>query len=150
MEKITRILNTAKQRAKDMKLPYTGALLPEEAHELLQAKPTTKLVDVRTRAECDWVGRVPNAVEIEWQSYPDMQRNEQFLVQLEQAISKEVPVFFICRSGGRSGAAATAATQAGYTECYNVLEGFEGDKDEEGHRSLKNGWQAKKLPWSQS
>lgn len=150
MEKITPILNTAKQRAKDMKLPYAGALLPEEAHELLLAKPTSKLVDVRTRAECDWVGRVPNAVEIEWQSYPNMQRNERFLVQLEQSISKQVPVFFICRSGGRSGAAAAAATQAGFTDCYNVLEGFEGDKDEAGHRGLKNGWQAKKLPWSQS
>ena len=150
MEKITRILNTAKQRAKDMKLPYAGALLPEEAYALLQAKPTTKLVDVRTRAECNWVGRIPNAVEIEWQSYPGMQRNEQFLVQLEQAVSKEVPVFFMCRSGGRSSAAAAAATQAGYTECYNVLEGFEGDKDEEGHRGLRNGWKAKKLPWSQS
>ncbi|MEQ1814477.1 MAG: rhodanese-like domain-containing protein [Candidatus Nitrotoga sp.] len=150
MEKITRIFNAAKQRAKDMKLPYAGALLPEEAHELLQAKPAAKLVDVRTRAECDWVGRVPNAIEIEWQNYPAMQRNEQFLVQLEQAISKQVPVFFICRSGGRSGAAAAAATQAGYTECYNVLEGFEGDKDEAGHRGLRNGWQAKKLPWSQS
>ncbi len=150
MEKITPILNTAKQRTKDMKLPYAGALLPEEAHELLLAKPTSKLVDVRTRAECDWVGRVPNAIEIEWQSYPNMQRNERFLVQLEQSISKQVPVFFICRSGGRSGAAAAAATQAGYAECYNVLEGFEGDKDEAGHRGLKNGWQAKKLPWSQS
>ncbi len=150
MEKITPILNTAKQRAKDMKLPYAGALLPEEAHEPLLAKPTSKLVDVRTRAECDWVGRVPNAIEIEWQSYPNMQRNERFLVQLEQSISKQVPVFFICRSGGRSSAAAAAATQAGFTDCYNVLEGFEGDKDEAGHRGLKNGWQAKKLPWSQS
>ena len=150
MGEITSIINTAKQRAKDMNLPYAGALLPEEAHELLQAKPTAKLIDVRTRAECDWVGRVPNAIEVEWQSYPSMQRNEQFLLQLEQAISKQMPVLFICRSGGRSGAAAAAATQAGYIECYNVLEGFEGDKDEAGHRGLRNGWQAKKLPWSQS
>jgi rhodanese-related sulfurtransferase len=70
--------------------------------------------------------------------------------QLEQQVDKDSPVLFICRSGGRSHNAAMMATQAGSGECYNVLEGFEGDKDESGHRSTKGGWRAAGLPWMQS
>ena len=69
MGKITAILQSAQQRAKDMGLPYEGALLPAEAYELLQSAPGAKLVDVRCRAELDWVGRIPDAVEIEWLTY---------------------------------------------------------------------------------
>ena len=143
------ILEVAKHRAQEMKLTYAGALRPNEAYALLQANPAAKLVDVRSRAECDWVGRVPGAVEIEWQCYPGMQPNEKFLNQLEQLVDKKAPIFFMCRTGGRSNAAAIAATQVGFTDCYNMLEGFEGDKDEAGHRGQKNGWKASGLPWGQ-
>ena len=143
------IIEAAKHRAHEMKLSYAGALRPNEVYALLQANPAAQLVDVRSRAECDWVGRVPGAVEIEWQSYPGMQPNEKFLSQLEQLTDKKVPLFFMCRTGGRSNAAAIAATQAGFADCYNVLEGFEGDKDEAGHRGQKNGWKASGLPWGQ-
>ena len=149
MGKITAILQAAQQRAKEMNLSYEGALYPDEAYEILQAAPGAKLVDVRTRAELDWVGRVPGAVEIEWATYPGMKPNPHFIAQLEQQIDKEALVIFICRSGVRSNAAAAFATQAGYNDCYNVLEGFEGDKDADGHRNTLGGWRVSELPWEQ-
>ncbi len=63
---------------------------------------------------------------------------------------KQAPVLFICRSGGRSHNAALLATQAGYADAYNVLEGFEGDRNDEGHRNTVGGWRAAGLPWTQS
>lgn len=149
MGKITEILNTAQQRAKDMNLPYEGALLPDEAYEIMQSAPGAKLVDVRTRAEFDWVGRIPDAIEIEWDLYPGMKHNPNFIAMLQQIVNKESLVMFICRSGVRSHSAAIAATQAGYADCYNVLEGFEGDQDADGHRNVLNGWRACGLPWEQ-
>lgn len=150
MGRITEILNKAQQRAKEANLPYEGALTPEEAYELMQSAPGAKLVDVRTRAEFDWVGRVPGAVEIEWATYPGMKPNPNFLAGLQQQVDKESLVLFICRSGVRSHHAALAATQAGYTGCYNVLEGFEGDKNAGNQRNILNGWRATGLPWEQS
>jgi rhodanese-related sulfurtransferase len=150
MGKITEILNAAQQRGKEMNLPYEGALLPEEAYEIMQSAPNAKLVDVRTRAELDWVGRVSDAVTVEWVTYPGMKTNPHFIAQLEQQVNKEALVMFICRSGVRSHSAAIAATQAGYADCYNVLEGFEGDKNAEGHRNVLSGWRAAQLPWEQS
>ncbi len=150
MGKITAILQAAQQRAKEMNLSYEGALYPNEAYEILQAAPGAKLVDVRTRAELDWVGRVPNAVEIEWATYPGMKPNPHFIAQLEQQIDKETLAIFICRSGVRSNAAAALATQSGYSDCYNVLEGFEGEKNADGHRNTLGGWRVSELPWEQN
>ena len=150
MGKITAILQAAQQRAKEMNLSYEGALYPDEAYEILQSAPGAKLVDVRTRAELDWVGRVPDAVEIEWATYPGMRQNPHFIAHLEQQIDKEALVIFICRSGVRSNAAAALATRSGYSDCYNVLEGFEGEKNAEGHRNTLGGWRVSELPWEQS
>ncbi len=149
MGSITEILSVAQQRAKDMNLPYEGALTPDEACRLMEAAPGSRIVDVRTRAELDWVGRIPGAIEIEWQVYPGMKSNPYFMAQLEQQVEKEALVMFICRSGMRSHHAAVLATQAGYSDCYNILEGFEGDKDTEEHRNSKGGWRHAGLPWKQ-
>lgn len=150
MGKITAILRAAQQRAREMNLPYEGALFPDEAYEILQSAPGARLVDVRCRAELDWVGRIPGAVEIEWATYPGMKPNPNFITALEQEVNKEALVLFICRSGARSHAATLAANQAGYRDCYNVLEGFEGEKDGNGHRNTSDGWRAVGLPWLQS
>ncbi|HCJ50588.1 MAG: rhodanese [Gallionellales bacterium CG03_land_8_20_14_0_80_55_15] len=150
MGEITSILQAAQQRAKDKNLPYQGALYPDEAQKLLQSAPGTQLVDVRCRAELDWVGRVPGAVEIEWMTYPGMKANPNFIAAMEQQVDKESLVLFLCRSGARSHAAASAATAAGFTASYNVLEGFEGDPDGALHRNTINGWRAAGLPWVQS
>lgn len=150
MGKISEILNLAQQRGRELNLPYAGALLPKEAYELLKSVPGARLVDVRTRAELEWVGRVPGAVEIEWQTYPGMSRNPNFLAALEQQIDKEAVVMFLCRSAHRSHAAAMIAAQAGYTGCYNILEGFEGDKNANRQRNKSGGWRVADLPWEQS
>jgi rhodanese-related sulfurtransferase len=144
------IREKAQQRARELGVPYAGALLPAEAHALAQQQPAAKVVDVRSRAELDFVGRIPGSVEIEWKSYPGMQPNPDFIRQLTQKVSLDTPVMFVCRSGGRSHEAALAAMQAGYREAFNVLEGFEGDRDAGGHRNTVGGWRAAGLPWVQS
>ena len=150
MSSITQILTQAHARGEQLSLGYQGALLPAEAHALLNSAPAAKLVDVRTRAELDYVGRIPGSVEIEWQTYPGGVPNPHFLAQLRAQVDTESLVMFICRSGVRSHAAATAAAGAGYTQCYNVLEGFQGDKDARAHRDSVGGWRAAGLPWYQS
>ena len=142
------IKKKARDRGRQMNLPYAGALLPAEAHALMQAG--AKLIDVRTHAELHFVGSVPGGETIEWNTFPEGQRNPAFLEQLGEAARKDGPVMFLCRSGVRSHHAAIAATQAGWTEAYNILEGFEGDKDAAGHRNVAGGWRKAGLPWIQS
>lgn len=143
------ILEQAKKRAQAAGLPYSGALTPAEAHTLLQNLPDVKLVDVRSKAELDWVGRIPGAIEIELRTYPGMQPNPEFMSQFTAQVTPESTVLFICRSGARSNFAAQMATQANYSNCYNVLEGFEGDPDDSRHRGKTSGWKVAGLPWVQ-
>jgi rhodanese-related sulfurtransferase len=145
MEKIKQ---TAAERAKKLGLSYAGALLPSEAHALMQAG--AKLVDVRTKPEVLYVGKVPGSITLEWQTYPGNLPNPEFIAELSALAKKDDPVMFLCRSGARSHSAAEAATRAGWRECYNVLEGFEGDKDAEQHRNSVGGWRKAGLPWTQS
>jgi rhodanese-related sulfurtransferase len=142
------VKQAAKERGKQMGLSYAGALLPAEAHQLMKAGAS--LVDVRTKPELLYVGRVPGALTVEWQAYPGNRPNPEFLAELADAVPKDQPVMFICRSGARSHSAAEAATRAGWREAYNVLEGFEGNKDENQHRSTVGGWRKAGLPWVQS
>ncbi|HTP48573.1 MAG TPA: rhodanese-like domain-containing protein, partial [Casimicrobiaceae bacterium] len=99
----------------------------------------------------DYVGRVPGSTLIEWNTYPAGTRNPSFLEELRSvAADREAPVLFICRSGQRSDGAARMAAAAGYTKAFNVLEGFEGAKDAQGHRGTLGGWRKAGLPWIQS
>lgn len=148
MGKLADLLNLAQVRARELGLPYAGALTPKEAYEVWQLAPGAKLVDVRTRAEWDWVGRIPGAEEIEWISYPSNQPNSHFLAQFKHCVDPESLVMFVCRSGVRSHQAACLANEAGYSACYNVLEGFEGDKDAKGQRGKTGGWRHAGLPWT--
>ena len=150
MPEIDDILSWARARAREMDLPYEGALLPAEARVVLLQQPGAKVVDVRSRAEWDFVGRIPDSVEVEWKTYPGMQPNPKFLEQLAQKVSPETTVMFLCRSGARSHDSAIAAMQAGYRNAYNILQGFEGDRDAAGHRNTVGGWRAQGLPWVQS
>src|SRR5688572_1203934 len=147
---IQALLQKAADRAKQMGLPYGGALTPDEAHEVWRNAPGAKLVDVRTRAESDYVGRIPGAVEIEILSYPGNRPNPEFVSQLQALVAKSAPVLFICRSGSRSHHAAPLAQAAGCGAAYDALEGFEGDRDPQGHRNTVGGWRAAGLPWTQS
>lgn len=146
---LSEILARAQQRAKDLRLSYEGALTPMEASQILELAPSAKLVDVRSRPELDLVGHIPQAAHIEWAFYPDWSPNPDFVAQLKMQIDSESLVMFICRSGARSSKAANAAHEAGYTEAYNVLEGFEGDTDhQKEQRGNINGWRAANLPWT--
>jgi rhodanese-related sulfurtransferase len=149
MESLNRILQNARQRALDKGLAYAGALTPTEAQEVLNLVPSAKLVDVRSRAELELVGRIPQAVHIEWAFYPGWTPNPDFVNHLNMQIDKEALVMFICRTGGRSNNAATVASAEGFTEAYNVLEGFEGEAEPASkQRGAINGWKAAGMPWT--
>jgi rhodanese-related sulfurtransferase len=148
MEAMSKILERAKKRAEELNLPYAGALTPQEVFEVLQKTPHAKLVDVRSKAELDLVGNVAGATHIEWAFYPGMQPNPDFEVHLDRQVDKEALVIFMCRTGGRSHNAAATAAKLGFTEAYNMLEGFEGDANAQKQRTLINGWKHANLPWS--
>ena len=149
METTQEILARARERAQQMKLAYAGALLPAEAYALMQSLPGAKLVDVRTSAELEWVGRVPGSYAIEWNAWPGGGRNPNFVAEFELLIEKNAIAMFLCRSGVRSHNAAIAVTENGHAGAYNVLQGFEGDKDESGQRNKLGGWRFAGLPWTQ-
>ncbi|MFZ4623522.1 MAG: rhodanese-like domain-containing protein [Rhodoferax sp.] len=107
------------------------------------------LVDVRTEAELAWVGFVPGAIPIPWKQWPGMAMNPQFDEVLQAAVPKGKKVLFLCRSGVRSIAAAKRATELGL-QAYNILEGFEGDPNEQAQRGQRGGWRGNGLPWRQS
>jgi rhodanese-related sulfurtransferase len=134
---------------------YAGDVAPEEAYAALAAEEDAVLVDVRTAAEWTYVGSPDltalgkRVVHVEWQRFPDGAVNGDFVEQLRDAgLPDGAPIYFICRSGVRSVAAAEAATRAGLEPSYNVLEGFEGPHDEQGHRAV-SGWKNSGLPWRQ-
>ena len=140
------ILQLAAQRAAAKELPYAGELTPQETFAALQ-QGAAVLVDVRSRAELDLVGRVPNANHVEWAFYPGMVANADFASQLQAQVDKSQAIVFMCRTGGRSHNAAVVAEELGYT-AYNMLEGFEGEANAQKQRTLINGWKHAGLPWS--
>ena len=134
-----------------------GNVSSQQAWEALSADEQSLLVDVRTTAEWSYVG-VPDlggigkrAVLIVWQDFPSGEINAGFRDELERAApDRDQPVYFLCRSGARSLAAARLADAAGYRRIFNVADGFEGNPDGHGHRGTVAGWKASGLPWKQS
>ena len=135
---------------------FAGHVSPATAWGCLAENAEVVLVDVRTQAEWVFVGLpdLTNAsarlVCTEWQRFPEMLVNPDFVKKIAQEIVDTTPaIFTLCRSGARSIAAARALTQEGFAACYNVVGGFEGDPDEFGHRGSVNGWKFDGLPWVQ-
>ena len=151
MSTLEQLYAQATHRADQNQLPYAGAILPAEAFELLQLDPSVRLVDVRTRAELDWVGRpaidTAQYAHIEWIHYPGSVPNTAFIQQLREVAAPDTPVLFLCRSAARSKLAAVLAQKEGFTMAFDLLEGFEGDKDGQGHRKTISGWCFRGLPW---
>jgi rhodanese-related sulfurtransferase len=148
----TSIFANAQQRAQEQNLPFHGIVTPAEAYQLLEKRDDVILIDVRTQAERDWVGRVQikdtQHFPVQWSLYPSGTPNPEFMTQLSSAVpNKDSIILFLCRSGVRSRHAAKLATEQGYTSCYDILNGFEGDKDSNGHRKLSNGWCHAGMPW---
>ena len=126
---------------------YAGDVPPQLACQWWQQGDAV-LVDVRTDAEREWVGMIPGAVSLAWKQWPGMAINAGFDEALKAAVPAGKKAVLLCRSGVRSIAAAKRATELGL-EAYNILEGFEGDADDEGHRGRKGGWRFRGLPWRQ-
>ena len=135
---------------------YAGDVTPKEAWTLLEQDPNACLIDVRTEAEWRYVG-LPlvaalgrDTLCVSWQTYPDNALNAAFVDQVAaEGVRPDQAVLLICRSGQRSRAAAMALTARGFARCYNVAEGFEGDRDDTGHRGTVGGWKIAGLPWAQ-
>jgi rhodanese-related sulfurtransferase len=140
---------------------YAGDLSAQEAWSLLEREPRAQLIDVRTLPEWTFVG-LPDlsslgrdVKRIEWQAFPSMAANPDFVTEVSQAVSRsgadhDAPLVFICRSGARSRSAAIAMTRAGFSRAYNLAGGFEGDLDRDAHRGSQNGWKVSGLPWRQT
>ena len=153
MSTLEQLYAQATQRADQNQLPYAGAILPAEAFELLQLDPSVRLVDVRTRAELDWVGRpaidTVQYSHIEWIQYPGSVPNAAFMQQLRDVATPDTPVLFLCRSAARSKLAAVLAQKEGFTKAFDLLEGFEGEIDAQQRRGGIGGWRFHGLPWEQ-
>jgi rhodanese-related sulfurtransferase len=126
---------------------YAGDISARLAYQWMQSGEAV-LVDVRTDAEREWVGYVPGAAPLAWKQWPGMAMNAGFDEGLKAAVPEGKKAVLLCRSGVRSVAAAKRATELG-VEAYNILEGFEGDADEQGQRGRRGGWRLQGLPWKQ-
>ena len=136
---------------------YAGEISPLKAFELLKSDPSAVLVDVRTVPEWAFTGCPDlssldkSVIKLSWRLYPTMQINSEFESQLSREIDDQhANILFMCKTGGRSLDAAIAMTAHGYTRCYNITHGFEGDLDAQHHRGTKSGWKADNLPWEQN
>jgi len=137
-------------------LVYAGDIAPDGCWEMLRTNPNAQIIDVRTDAEFSYVG-IPDLTSIDkevhkicWKLFPGMEVNPTFEAEvLALGCTNEQPLLFLCRSGVRSRHAAAAITTIGFSHCYNITEGFEGDKDDRKHRGVVNGWKVRGLPWIQ-
>jgi rhodanese-related sulfurtransferase len=146
----------------DFKMPdgeYAGDVTAREAWDVLAANPDALLIDVRTEVEWNLIGRPDlssisrEPLYLQWVTLKGP--NPDFVKELDESlkelsIDNNVPLFFMCQSGGRSKISAMQCTELGYTACHNIAEGFEGDLDEHQHRNSINGWKASGLPWKQT
>lgn len=145
-------LEQARAQAAEQGLSYAGGVAPRQAWQLLQSGDA-QLVDVRSAEELKFVGQVPGSQHVPWATGTALTRNPRFARELEARLAKtggkDAVVLLLCRSGKRSVLAAEAAAKAGFTNVYNVLEGFEGELDADGQRGHGDGWRFHGLPWSQ-
>ncbi|SFU29240.1 thiosulfate sulfurtransferase [Polaromonas sp. YR568] len=142
-------LEEAREAAQQAGLPYAGGVPPQLAWQLFSSGEAL-LVDVRSGEERKFVGHVPGSLHVAWATGTALTRNPRFVRELEAKVGgKEAVVLLLCRSGKRSALAAEAAAKAGFTQVYNVLEGFEGEIDAQQHRGVADGWRFRGLPWEQ-
>ena len=135
-------------------------LNPPEASRLLASDENAVLIDVRSTPEYEYVGHPPDALHVPLKEPPEWETDPGFAAKVRAALGRRPlaramprearPLLLLCRSGQRSALGAELLEQAGFSAVYNILEGFEGERDENGHRSTKNGWRFHGLPWAQS
>ncbi len=141
-----------------MSKPELKHISPSEAHAMLQDEPTALFIDVRSEMEFLFIGHPVGAVNIPWIEEPDWEINPNFVRDVRKLVLGGVicqedrqctPIVLICRSGKRSAEAGQALVDAGFNRVYNIDTGFEGDLDEQHHRSSLGGWRYEGLPWEQ-
>jgi len=143
------VLAQVRQRAAAQGLPYAGGVPPRQAWSLFSSGAAT-LIDVRSAEERKFVGHVPGGLHVAWASGTALTRNPRFAREVEAKVKdKTAPLLLLCRSGKRSAAAAEVLVKAGYTNVFNVLEGFEGEIDSQQQRGKSDGWRYRGLPWVQ-
>lgn len=136
-----------------------GEINPPKAWEMMQGDCAAVLIDVRTAMEYHYVGHPVGAIHLPWVEPPTWQPDPQFVQRVDERLRAmddksppdihDLPLLLICRSGSRSGMAAEQLAASGFNNVYNVLEGFEGERDGRQHRSTINGWRFHNLPWLQ-
>ncbi|AEK56952.1 MULTISPECIES: rhodanese-like domain-containing protein [Acidithiobacillus] len=141
------ILERAAERARAAGKKHAGDLTPEEAHQLLREHPKAKLVDVRSHPELDFAGFIEGCCHVPWQLYPGMTPNPHFDEEIRRVAQPDEFLLLLCRTGGRSLAAAEHLAEQGYQHCFNILGGMEGKPDASGQRGKIEGWKASGLPW---
>ena len=141
-------LHVEQDAAREAGLAYAGSVAPEQAWALF-ANGQAVLVDVRSAEERKFVGHVPGSLHVAWASGTQLTRNPRFVRELEAKVKKTDVVLLLCRSGKRSALAAEAATKAGFTQAFNVREGFEGEINASQQRGTYDGWRFHGLPWVQ-
>lgn len=134
-------------------------ITPVEAWDILQSSTNAVVLDVRSTMEFHYVGHPPGAVLVPLKEPPDWEIDPEFVDRVrkvlqgkcgEGARAEDLTILSLCRSGQRSLTAAELLADAGFTQVYNIKEGFEGDRDDKNHRNTINGWRARQLPWEQS
>lgn len=146
---------------------YVTAL---EAWDLMQADPSTILIDTRDPVEVMFTGfaeetdiHVPykmadrstlNAEKGVWA----MRTNEDFADEVEAKLTEmgadkaTTKLVFMCRSGStRSAPAADMLYDRGWTQAYTMVDGFEGGKRKDGpSKGVRDvsGWRNSGLPWT--
>ena len=132
---------------------------PQGAYKILQQKSDALLMDVRSSIEYTFVGHPLNAINVPIKEPPDWNTQLRFIEQARESLVEylfdgnqlhDVPLLVICRSGQRSELAGEILIKDGFTNVSNIINGFEGDKDKNGHRNTVNGWRFQGLPWEQS
>lgn len=123
----------------------------KEAYKMvMENSSNTFIVDVRTKAEYEFVGHpdLPNgSPDIPLYYYPTWALNKDFVKKVEERYSKDNVIITICRSGSRAKVAASILLDAGFKNVLYMTDSFEGSKDENGHRTV-DGWKVNGLPYT--
>lgn len=142
------LLEQARERAAQDNLPFAGTVTPTEAWSLVQ-QGLAKLIDVRSAEERKFVGHIPETLHVAWATGLSLNKNPRFVRDLEKQATRSDVILFLCRSGKRSALAAQEATKAGFQNAFNILDGFEGELNEQQQRGGLGGWRQANLPWIQ-
>ena len=129
----------------------------KQAYEKYSQDPANvKILDVRTPGEYVFVGHAPMAANVPLKflgrgltdkNKPVMPINKDFVAEVTKRFNKTDRILVMCRSGARSAACVNLLAEAGFNDVYNITDGFEGDTDDKGQRTV-NGWKNSGAPWT--